>query len=102
MAEKILMVGDDSNVLEGQRRSLCREFPIVTALGGEQALKLVTDSGLHAVVVAHMRVPGVDGIQLLVRIKAVSPDTTRVTLTSNAAIGTAINAISEGSIFRFL
>src|ERR1700685_738728 len=102
MAEKILMVDDDSNVLEGQRRSLCREFPIETALGGEQALKLVTDSGPYAVVVADMRMPGMDGIQLLVRIKAVSPDTTRVMLTGNADIGTAINAINEGSIFRFL
>ncbi len=49
-----------------------------------------------------MRMPGMDGIQLLSRIKAVSPDTIRVMLTGTTEIETAINAINEGSIFRFL
>ena len=38
MAEKILLVDDDSNILDGYRRSLSREFLIETAMGGEQAL----------------------------------------------------------------
>jgi ActR/RegA family two-component response regulator len=102
MAEKILMVDDDSNVLDAHRRNLNREFLVETALGGEQALKLATGNGPYAVVVSDMRMPGMDGIQLLVRIKGISPDTIRVMLTGNADIGTAIDAINEGSIFRFL
>jgi FixJ family two-component response regulator len=102
MAEKILLVDDDSNILDGYRRSLSREFLMETALGGEQALKLATDNGPYAVVIADMRMPGMDGIQLLGRIKALSPDTIRVMLTGNTDIETAINAINEGSIFRFL
>jgi len=43
-----------------------------------------------------------DGIQLLSKIKALAPDTIRVMLTGNADMDTAINAINEGSIFRFL
>src|ERR1019366_7522264 len=38
----------------------------------------------------------------LSKIKAQSPDTIRVMLTGNADMETAINAINEGSIFRFL
>jgi len=102
MAEKILLVDDDSNILDGYRRSLSREFLIETAMGGEQALKLVADNGPYAVVVSDMRMPGMDGIQLLSKIKAQSPDTIRVMLTGNAEIETAVNAINEGSIFRFL
>jgi response regulator RpfG family c-di-GMP phosphodiesterase len=102
MSEKILLVDDDSNILEGYRRSLSREFPMETALGGEQALKLVKENGPYAVVVADMRMPGMDGVQLLIRIRALIPDTIRVMLTGNADIDTAINAINEGSIFRFL
>jgi response regulator RpfG family c-di-GMP phosphodiesterase len=102
MSEKILLVDDDSNILEGYRRSLSREFPMETALGGEQALKLVKNNGPYAVVVADMRMPGMDGVQLLIRIRALTPDTIRVMLTGNADIDTAINAINEGSIFRFL
>ena len=102
MAEKILLVNDDNNILDGYRRSLSREFVMETAMGGEQALKLAADNGPYAVVVSDMRMPGMDGIQLLSKIKAQSPDTIRVMLTGNADTETAINAINEGSIFRFL
>jgi FixJ family two-component response regulator len=102
MTEKILLVDDDHNILDGYRRSLSREFLMETALGGEQALELSTHKGPYAVVVSDMRMPGMDGIQLLSKIKAQSPDTVRVMLTGNADMDTAINAINEGSIFRFL
>jgi DNA-binding NtrC family response regulator len=102
MAEKILLVDDDNSVLDGYRRSLSREFVTETALGGQQALQLTADSGPYAVVVSDMRMSGMDGIQLLSKIKALSPDTIRVMLTGNADMETAINAINEGSIFRFL
>jgi response regulator RpfG family c-di-GMP phosphodiesterase len=102
MAEKILLVDDDSNILDGYRRSLSKEIVMETALGGAQALALATDKGPYAVVISDMRMPGMDGIQLLSQVKAVSPDTIRVMLTGNADTETAINAINEGSIFRFL
>jgi ActR/RegA family two-component response regulator len=102
MTEKILLVDDDSNILDGYRRSLSREFRIETAMGGRQALQLTSENGPYAVVVSDMRMPGMDGLQLLCAIKGQSPDTTRVMLTGNADTDTAINAINEGSIFRFL
>ncbi|MGA8540695.1 MAG: response regulator [Terriglobales bacterium] len=102
MAEKILFVDDDHNILDGYRRGLSREFRLETATGGEQALKLLAENGPYAVVVSDMRMPGMDGIQLLCGIKAQSPDTTRVMLTGNADIDMAIDAINEGNIFRFL
>jgi response regulator RpfG family c-di-GMP phosphodiesterase len=102
VAEKILLVDDDDSILDGYRRSLSREFLMETALGGQQALKLAADNGPYAVVVSDMRMPGMDGIQLLSKIKALAPDTIRVMLTGNADMDTAINAINEGSIFRFL
>jgi len=102
MAETILLVDDDSNILEGYRRSLGREFLLETALGGVQALELAAEHGPYAVVVSDMRMPVMDGIQLLSEIKALSPDTTRVMLTGNTELETAIDAINEGCIFRFL
>jgi len=84
------------------RRSLSREFLMETAMGGPQALKLVTGNGPYAVVVSDMRMPEMDGIQLLSRIKAHSPDTVRIILTGNADMDVAVHAINEGNIFRFL
>jgi FixJ family two-component response regulator len=102
MTEMILLVDDDCNILDGYRRSLSREFLMQTAESGQQALELAAKNGPYAVVVSDMRMPVMDGLQLLSRIKAQSPDTIRVMLTGNADVDTAINAINEGSIFRFL
>jgi len=102
MEEKILLVDDDRNILDGYRRSLGREFQIETAMSGPEALKLVAGPDPYAVVVSDMRMPGMDGIELLGTIKEQSPETIRVMLTGNADIETAINAINEGNIFRFL
>ncbi len=102
MPEKILLVDDDSNALSGYRRILSREFHLETSLGGEEALKLVTEKGPYAVVVSDMRMPGMDGIQLLSKVKLESPNTIRVMLTGHGDMDTAIDAINEGAIFRFL
>jgi len=102
VAERILLVDDDVNVLAGYRRILSREFYLDTAENGEQALKVLADNGPFAVVVADMRMPGMDGIHLLSQIRTASPDTVRIMLTGNADMETAIEAINEGNIFRFL
>jgi response regulator RpfG family c-di-GMP phosphodiesterase len=102
MNEKILLVDDDPNILKGYERSLRREFQLETAPGANQALQMVTHNGPYAVVVSDMRMPGMDGIQLLARVKSQSPDTVRIMLTGNAETETAIQAVNEGSIFRFL
>jgi FixJ family two-component response regulator len=102
MPEKILLVDDDSNILDGFRRILAREFTIDTALGGEPALKNIASNGPYAVVVSDMRMPGMDGIQFLNKVKLESPNTVRVMLTGNSDMDTAVVAINEGSIFRFL
>jgi ActR/RegA family two-component response regulator len=102
MRERILLVDDDSNVLDGYRRGLSREFLLETATGSDQALPLIEKNGPYAVIVSDMRMPGMNGIQLLSAVKTSSPDTIRVVLTGNADLETAINAINEGSIFRFL
>ncbi len=102
MAERILCVDDDPNILEAYRRHLCRQFQIELALGGEEALAMVVDRGPFAVVVADMRMPGMDGIQLLMKIKEFDPDTVRMMLTGKADLQTALDAVNDGHIFSLL
>jgi len=102
MSEKILLVDDDLNILSGYQRSLHREFLIETAPGAAQALQLIAHHGPYAVVVSDMRMPGMDGIQFLANVKSQCPDTVRIMLTGNGEIETAIHAVNEGNIFRFL
>ncbi|MGA9527853.1 MAG: HD domain-containing phosphohydrolase [Terriglobales bacterium] len=102
MHEKILFVDDEPAVLEGYKRALHKEFQPDTAVGAQEALTLIDNSGPYAVVVSDMRMPGMDGIQLLSHIRAVSPNTVRVMLTGHADLQSAIGAVNEGHIFRFL
>jgi len=102
MLEKILMVDDETNVLAGYQRLFRYDFQIDTASGGAAALAALTATGPYAVVVSDMRMPGMDGAKLLTRIKLLAPDTTRIMLTGNADIQSAVSAVNEGSIFRFL
>lgn len=102
MKEKILLVDDEPNVLESIQRQLRNRFESVTAQSGEEALALLKTEGPFAVIVSDMRMPGMNGIQLLSQVKDMYPETVRIMLTGNADQGTAVEAVNDGQIFRFL
>jgi ActR/RegA family two-component response regulator len=100
--ERVLFVDDDPSLLSGISRQLHGKFQIVTAEGGLEGLRKVEQEGPFAVVVADMRMPDMNGIQLLTKIQSIAPNTVRIMLTGNADLGTAMHAVNEGNIFRFL
>ena len=102
MKNKVLLVDDDADLLATFSRLFRKQFRIDTALAAKEGLKAVSQRGPYAVIVSDMRMPGMDGIQFLSRVKEVVPDTVRIMLTGNADQDTAIQAVNEGSIFRFL
>jgi response regulator RpfG family c-di-GMP phosphodiesterase len=102
MTTRILCVDDDLNILSGYQRALRRQFQIEVALGGEEGLTAVRDQGPYAVIVADMRMPGMDGIELLAKVREISPDTIRMMLTGNSDQQTAMKAVNKGQIFRFM
>lgn len=97
----ILLVDDEENVLSAYKRSLRQQFTVLTANGGEQALEILHSQHDIPVVVSDMRMPKMDGLQLLEHIKHDFPNVVRVMLTGNADQQTAIEAINRGEIFRF-
>jgi response regulator RpfG family c-di-GMP phosphodiesterase len=102
MTDNILFVDDEENILAAFRRQLRKQFSLETAKSGQEGLEMLRTNGPFAVVVADLRMPGMDGIQFLTRVKEISPDTIRMMLTGHADLSTAIDAVNEGNIFRFL
>ena len=102
MAEKILLVDDEPAVLSGYQRLLHSAFETDTALGPAAALTALQSKGPFAVVVCDYQMPEMNGIELLARIKTSAPATIRILLTGNADIQTAVGAVNQGNIFRFL
>ncbi len=99
---RILFVDDDAHLLAAFQRTLRRVFQFDVAPGGAEALEMIKTGGPYAVVVADMRMPLMDGIELLERVRELSPDTVRIMLTGNADQQTAVDAVNRGQIFRFL
>ena len=102
VSKKVLLVDDEPNVLNGYRRHLRKHFDIDIAESGAEALKMVESKGPYAVVVSDMKMPEMNGLQLLSQLREQSPATIRVMLTGNADQQTAVDAVNQGNIFQFL
>ncbi len=102
MADKILFVDDEPAILDGYRRSLHNYYQPDTATSGHEALALIKRDGPYAVLVSDMRMPGMDGVKLLSEVSVIAPDTVRVILTGYADFQSAMDAVNDGKVFRFL
>jgi response regulator RpfG family c-di-GMP phosphodiesterase len=102
MADKILFVDDEPNVLEAFRRQLGLDYEIETASNGREGLAAIRARGPFAVIIADMRMPEMDGIAFLREASRLAPGSVRMMLTGNADMQTAIDSINNGNIFRFL
>ncbi|MBL9167492.1 MAG: response regulator [Verrucomicrobiales bacterium] len=100
--KKILFVDDDENILGAFQRQFRKQYTIETALGPEQGLTAIESGDSYAVLVVDMNMPGMNGVEFLKRVRARCPDIVRVMLTGNADQNTAVQAVNEGHIFRFL
>jgi response regulator RpfG family c-di-GMP phosphodiesterase len=102
MSTKVLCVDDEPAILQAIRRQCHGKLQVELANGPEQGLVALMSSGPFAVVVADMRMPGMDGATFLAEVKRRAPDTVRIMLTGNAEQETAVDAVNKGSVFRFL
>jgi len=102
MNYQILFVDDDPNILAAYKRTLYNKFTIDTAQSGEEGLEKLMTNKNFSVVVADMRMPHMDGINFLMHVRKFNSDIVRIMLTGNADIQTAIDAVNDGNVFRFL
>jgi DNA-binding NtrC family response regulator len=98
MKRSILIVDDEQDMLDLLKRSLepdlsCR---VATAASGEQALKRLSED-FFDLVLADIKMPGMDGLELLEVIKRKNPDQTVVMMTAFGEIDTAVGAIRSGA-----
>ncbi|OIO03538.1 MAG: hypothetical protein AUJ49_04335 [Desulfovibrionaceae bacterium CG1_02_65_16] len=99
---RVLIVDDDQNTLESVSRLLRGDVETFTAVGGAEALEVLDSCGPFAVIVSDLKMPGMDGIELLSRVQRCAPDTVRVLLTGHADMQAAIDAANLGYVYRFL
>jgi len=94
---RLLVVDDDAAAVESLREIFDREgFGVRTASSGEEGLDVLRGEDFD-VVLADLRMPGMDGMDLLRAVKALRPDTEVVIMTAFGTIERAVEAMREGA-----
>ena len=106
----IVCVDDEQVILHSLDKQLARkfgeEYDLEFAESGEEALELIeelTEEGSEVVmIVSDQIMPGMKGDELLVALHERHPKMIKILLTGQAAMETAIHAINNASLFRYL
>ncbi len=98
----ILFVDDDEKVINAFKKQLQNKFNVDFVMNPIDALELIKKNSQYSVVISDMKMPGLDGLKFLEKVKKISSLTTRIMITGYADLDLAINAINKGNIFRFL
>lgn len=98
----VLFVDDDQGVRNALGRSLRRiGYQFLLADGPRAALDLLRQTRADIIISDHL-MPGMTGLEFLRLVRDRCPDAVRIMLTGHADLETAIAAINEGEIYRFL
>lgn len=98
----LLCVDDEVNILSALKRLFrSHGYRIITAESGRQGLEILERETVD-LVISDMRMPEMNGAQFLEQARERWPDTVRILLTGYAEIGSAIDAINKGQIYRYI
>lgn len=97
----ILLIDDDPSVLAAYQRNLRRQFRLVTARSGPEAID-VLQLEIPDAVVSDLHMPEMNGITLLTEVRRTAPKALRILLTGEPDLSYAVKAINTGEVFRFL
>lgn len=98
----VLFVDDELDVLSSMRRFLRNEpYQMEFADSGKKALTIMAARPV-AMIVSDLRMPEMDGLTLLKKVKADFPETKRLILSATQELGPVIHAVDDGDVFRFI
>lgn len=103
MDEKtILVVDDEQSILNSITRTLMDDgYRILTALGGEEGLTKLKDHEVD-LVISDYKMPGMSGLEFLRQVQIDYPDILTIMLTAHGDIETAMEAINEAGVYKFI
>ena len=97
MAERILIVEDESTLCHNIERALARAGHTVTAVETGAAALAEIEAHTFDLVLTDLRLPDVDGIAVLERVRSLSPDTVVLIMTAFASVDSAVEALRRGA-----
>ncbi|HRP68846.1 MAG TPA: response regulator [Turneriella sp.] len=106
----ILCVDDEPGVLSTLKEQLLADFTttheVVTATSGEEALAFVeaarSEEEIIELIITDQMMPSMKGDEFLKRVHSILPDAMKILLTGHAGLDSAIKAINEGGLNRYI
>ena len=96
MRPVVLVVDDDPGLRESCRLILEEQFDVLDAADGPQALELLRNTQID-VVLLDVRLPGMDGLEVLEHVKALDEQTEVILVTAVKTVKTAVTAMKLGA-----
>jgi DNA-binding NtrC family response regulator len=94
----ILVVDDEKNIRLMLSQSLASDsMTVETAVNAEEALQKLAESN-YDLMLLDLRMPGMDGMQMLERVRAEKPDLPVILLTAHGTVETAVKAMRGGAV----
>ncbi len=94
---KVLVVDDEETICVALEAWLSKEgYHVETACSGMDALELLSQK-LFDMYLVDIKMPGMDGLDLLARIREIQPDATVIMITAHGSIQTAVEAMKRGA-----
>ncbi|MEL6460761.1 MAG: response regulator [Cyanobacteria bacterium J06636_27] len=100
--QKILVVDDEPDNLDLLYRTFRRDFQVLKADSGSNALKILAEEGEVAVIISDQRMPEMKGTEFLSKTLPQFPDTVRIILTGFTDIEDLVDAINAGQVYRYI
>jgi len=98
MKPLVMLVDDEVPFVETMTKRLSkRDLKIITAFSGEEALELLDVNRNTDVVILDVKMPGMDGIEALDRIRKLFPLVEVIMLTGHATVESAIEGMKLGA-----
>jgi DNA-binding NtrC family response regulator len=97
MSKSILIVEDEQTLRESLQRLFSKEgYRVDTADSAEKALSLTVDA-MYDIIVSDIILPGIDGIEMMTRIRENQPEVVFIVITAYASIDTSVKALRVGA-----
>lgn len=101
--KRILIVDDEETLTFSMYQSFILEkgdYEVITANSGEEALEKLKDNGFDAAII-DIYLPGINGLELIKRIKEKNPDTTIIVMSAYATMDKKDEALENGALYFF-
>ena len=98
----LLVVDDEPEVLRSVYDLFRLDYRVLTALDGDEAVRILESNEVVQVVLSDQRMPGMSGVEVLRHARRLRPETTRLLFTAYTDVKAVVDAINQGSVFRYI